>query len=63
MPCDIEHINKFEQTYSKKEATLYTGAKKDATPDDTGFVVFDGYFSESVVESRMEKFCMRKVKI
>jgi hypothetical protein len=39
------------------------GAKQEAKPDDSGFVVFDGYFSESVVESRMEKFCMRHVKI
>jgi hypothetical protein len=35
----------------------------EAKPDDTGFVVFDGYFCESVVESRSEKTCVRKVKI
>lgn len=53
----------FEKNYSNTEAHFYKYASLDSSPDDSGFVVFDGYFCESVVESRAEKACVRKVKI
>jgi len=63
LPVDEEHIKNFESTHINAEAHLYKHAHPEAKPDDSGFLVFDGYFCESVVESRAEKACVRKVKI